>query len=151
MLADAGTIYVAATSMASNGYNIDADRIAVVTLAGATLSYGDSTTGNTDNNTGELDVNHRLILASGQQKFLWIEGNLDANGTVTATGSLRSTSRAVRSSSERSSRRDSQRSSASVITSYSIHYTKLYETVSALEVHVVQIQARPAISVTPRR
>ncbi len=88
VLADAGTIYVAATSMASNGYNIDADRIAVVTLAGATLSYGDSTTGNTDNNTGELDVNHRLILASGQQKFLWIEGNLDANGTVTATGSL---------------------------------------------------------------
>jgi len=88
VLADAGTIYVAATSMASNGYNIDADGIAVVTLTGATLTYGDSPTGNTDNNSGELDVNHRLILASGQQKFLWIEGDLDANGTVTATGCL---------------------------------------------------------------
>ncbi len=76
-----GKIYTLAASRATQGYNIDADKIAVVILPGAVLSYGGSATNNYSSGTGEIaGADERAVLASGTAKFLWIEGDVDGEG-----------------------------------------------------------------------
>ncbi|MEZ0312934.1 MAG: right-handed parallel beta-helix repeat-containing protein [Myxococcota bacterium] len=69
----AGGVYVLATSGATNGYNIAADGISVVTLADQTLTFGDSAQGNCAGD-GTLDIaGERTILCGGNRSFLWLE------------------------------------------------------------------------------
>jgi hypothetical protein len=69
----AGTIYVAASPADSPGYNVNADRIGVVTLAGATLSWSGAAN-NCRRDTGEVtSTNTTCLLAAGAQRFLWLE------------------------------------------------------------------------------
>jgi len=89
VLSDPGTIYTLEASRASNGYNLAADRIAVVTLGDAVLSYaggvelncsvGSSGTGTMQNPT------HRCLLSSPWHTGQWIEGRFDGG-----TGAVRS-------------------------------------------------------------
>ncbi|MBI2601435.1 MAG: hypothetical protein HYW48_00115 [Deltaproteobacteria bacterium] len=76
-----GTIYVLSDSRASNGYNINADKVALVIKDGQTLTYGGSATYNCVRATGESPdpSNYTCLVSAGSQKFLWIEG--DFNGT----------------------------------------------------------------------
>jgi len=87
-LADTGTIYTLASSRATLGYNLNADQLALVTLEDATLSYAGAAGSNCKNGTAEnADVgnNLRCVVASGSQKFLWLEGNFDGAGASAAT------------------------------------------------------------------
>ena len=68
-----GAIYVLAASAPSNGYNLAADGISVVTMEGQTLSFGDATTGNCAAD-GSLDpAGRRTLLCGGGRNFLWLE------------------------------------------------------------------------------
>lgn len=80
----------------SEGYNIDADQVAIVTLAGAKLKTQSATT-NCNSSTGEISSPNQVCLVSaGSQKFLWIEGYFDGNGTVGNIGVLLSSCKHVR-------------------------------------------------------
>jgi hypothetical protein len=75
------TIYTLASSRASNGYNINADGIGLVTLAGAVMRWGGSSELNCSvgsSGTGEIeDANSRCLISSGYQTRVWIEGAFD--------------------------------------------------------------------------
>ncbi len=73
-LATAGNIYTTISNQLSNGYNINADKIGIVTLNGSVLSYGGNIAFNCDTTTGESGSTGRCLLSAGNQKFLWIEG-----------------------------------------------------------------------------
>lgn len=76
-LNSAGTIYYIASSRATSGYNINANKIGLVIADGAILSYSDNASSNCNISTGEsTSPNTKCILAAGSQKFIWIEGNL---------------------------------------------------------------------------
>jgi hypothetical protein len=108
-LDSAGMIYVLDASRTSHGYNIDADRIALVTLPGATLGMDDGAVANCNTETGETTpppppddmeplLFRRCIVAAGAQSFLWIEGAFDgrtslAEASSFVTGLLLSNSR----------------------------------------------------------
>ncbi|MEK6579347.1 MAG: hypothetical protein AABZ55_08995, partial [Bdellovibrionota bacterium] len=81
VLATVGEIYTLLSSRASSGYNINADRIALVNLNGALLSYSGNVATNYDRATGEpAATNDYAIVASGGQKFIWLEGDFDSFG-----------------------------------------------------------------------
>lgn len=82
-LADPGTVYVLGASRASNGYRVDADRVAVVISPGATLTFGDDPTLNCPTNLARVNDRACLIHFIGR-RFVWIEGDLDARGVTTA-------------------------------------------------------------------
>ena len=77
----AGTIFTLSSSRATSGYGIDLDRVSVVGLSGAQLTYSGNTNFNCEAATGELGTpaQHCLIFAGGQ-KHLWIEGNFSGEG-----------------------------------------------------------------------
>jgi hypothetical protein len=79
-LSEASTIYTLATSRTTAGYNINADKVGVVILDGAELSEH-GTAVNHNLTTCELDAtaNKQSILASGSQKFFWVEGSFRRN------------------------------------------------------------------------
>jgi len=85
-----GTIYTLAASRQTGGYNIDADRVALVTLGNAVLTYS----GRSSNNCaydGEVNsTNIICVLAAGGQQHLWLEGTYDsdASGGTDATHDL---------------------------------------------------------------
>jgi hypothetical protein len=75
-------IYFLPQSRTSNGYNINADRIALVNLDGAVLAYAGSSDDNCNSASGEYVPGYassKCLIASGEQKFLWIEGDFDSD------------------------------------------------------------------------
>ncbi len=77
-LTTAGTIYTLASTRATAGYNIDADRIGVVTLPGATLQWNGSATFSCNDTTNEITSPTRLVvICAGAQSFLWVETDLE--------------------------------------------------------------------------
>jgi len=72
-LSVSGSIYVLASSRASEGYSIAADHIAIVTLPGVTMNYG-------GNNNGWCGTGGFIsVVCAGGQNFIWVEGSYDAN------------------------------------------------------------------------
>ncbi|MFN7683968.1 MAG: putative Ig domain-containing protein [Oligoflexia bacterium] len=90
-LSSSGRIYTLKSSGTTNGYNLNADKIALVTLGSATLGYH-SATGANCTEAGELDTAsgpYRAIVCAGSQKFTWIEGRFDGDsglGQAAGTG-----------------------------------------------------------------
>ena len=80
-----GTVFTLATSRATRGYNLNLDRLALVTFTGATLSLASGATQNCNQgSTGEVAAPDSICLvAAGSQKFLWVEGSFDGS---TGTG-----------------------------------------------------------------
>ena len=72
-----GTIYVVPSFQYHHGFNIDADKISLVTLDGASINYQTTQTGaaaNTCDTNGEFaGASSRCLIAAGSQKYLWIE------------------------------------------------------------------------------
>src|ERR1700677_583681 len=66
-LGGVGTIYVLASSRASEGYSITANQIAIVTLPGVTMNYAGKNTA--------WCVGGNISLLCPSQKFIWIEGS----------------------------------------------------------------------------
>ncbi len=88
VLSAASTIYTLASTRETQGYNLNADKIAVSVFPGATLRYVGSGTNNCTAATGKTGANDKIcVIAAGSQKFLWLEGNLDAvsGGSVGST------------------------------------------------------------------
>ncbi len=84
-------IYVLASSAASNGYNLAADGISVVTLADAVLSFGDASVGNCATD-GTLDVaGVRTLFCGGNRNFLWIETRTSASAAQAVASHVRIT------------------------------------------------------------
>ncbi len=83
-----GTIFTLASSRSTQGYNLNLDKLAVVTLSGATLSYAGSATKNCADGgafPGEVaGANAICVLAAGSQKFLWVEGAFDGSTGATS-------------------------------------------------------------------
>ncbi|MCB0391441.1 MAG: hypothetical protein KDD58_09120 [Bdellovibrionales bacterium] len=77
------TVYFANGIITSSGYNLNADKLSVVTLEASELKYSSNLNDNCHSINGELDGSEDLIclLSSGGQKFLWIEGNFKSNGS----------------------------------------------------------------------
>jgi len=84
LLEDANAVYTLAESRASNGYNLNADGLSVVTLGDATLSAAPGMPGNTTWASGELDQagTATALLTAGGQNFTWIEGNFDGGSSA---------------------------------------------------------------------
>lgn len=79
VLNSAGTVYVTSTDVNTSGYNIQADKVSVVALNGATI-FHNATLGQNAHVDGSVGNDARTVLATGSHKFLWIEGNYDMNG-----------------------------------------------------------------------
>jgi hypothetical protein len=87
-LSTQGVIYVQSSSAISRGYNINADKVGVVTLPGAKLLY-DGTDGATITSGAESGGSDTAALISvGSQKYFWIEGELDGNDDNSITSGL---------------------------------------------------------------
>lgn len=84
-LATAGRVYIlAATENASYGFNINADKIAVVFKAGTKITDIGSAPLNTAAATGETGADTSVFLAAGSQKYLWIEANTGQSASARA-------------------------------------------------------------------
>jgi hypothetical protein len=94
-----GTIYVLAASRTTRGFNIDADRVALVTLPGVTLGLNDAAQANCNTETGETTrppppddteplLFRRCLVAAGAQSFLWIEAAFDGRTSLTEEASF---------------------------------------------------------------
>ncbi|MFV8258201.1 Calx-beta domain-containing protein [Bdellovibrio bacteriovorus] len=84
-LSTAGTIYtIGPSNSTGRGYNINADKISLVTLFGMITPAFSSWPLNTDATTGETGSGIRTNVAAGSQKFIWIETNVwqSSSGTV---------------------------------------------------------------------
>jgi hypothetical protein len=76
-LSTASTIYTLNASRATGGYNINADRIAILIKPGATLSHRNDSTNTCAYATGETASPDRVCtVAAGSHNFLWIEGHI---------------------------------------------------------------------------
>jgi hypothetical protein len=96
-LASAGTVYTLASNATSGGYSIDADRVSVVTLPGAELSWYTSGSNNCNDTTGSTSsANVKALLCVGTQNFVWIEGQYKSTSTNVAYGLVGSVIRASR-------------------------------------------------------
>lgn len=78
VLNSAGTIYVTSSDVLTSGYNIQADKISVVTLNGATI-FHNGTAGCNAHLDGSVGNDTRTVIATGSRKYLWLEGNYDEN------------------------------------------------------------------------
>lgn len=79
-LTTAGTIYTVATTHATSGYNINADRVALVILPGVSLLNPVAIQDSCNSGTGEMQgADRRVAICTGGQKFLWVEGDLALN------------------------------------------------------------------------
>ncbi|MEQ1877678.1 MAG: right-handed parallel beta-helix repeat-containing protein, partial [Bdellovibrionia bacterium] len=79
----AGTILVFDSNANVGGFNINADRLALVGLQGATLTWAGGSPLNCSSTTGEASgSDRRCLVASGSQKFIWIEGTFDGGNTA---------------------------------------------------------------------
>jgi hypothetical protein len=88
-LSTSGTVYYLPSSAGAqntNGYNINAHKVAVVTLGTSSLVFGDNSNGNNNCTNGGVAVtsagNYRTILCSGSKNFSWIEGTYNATRSV---------------------------------------------------------------------
>jgi hypothetical protein len=76
-LADAGVVYVGDGQLTTSGYNIQADKVSVVTLKDAYLGYnGNAALNCTAQGAMSGDGPERTVLCAGDRKFLWIEADL---------------------------------------------------------------------------
>jgi hypothetical protein len=85
-LTASGTIYVAAVGDSLvRGYNIAADGIAVVSLAGDRLVHPNSSpSNNCQSTTGQMaSPNIHTMVCAGSRKFLWVEAHVESLGTGT--------------------------------------------------------------------
>lgn len=86
----AKTILTLSSSALTRGYNLNADKFGIVIFAGQTLSYNGNAGTNCKYSTGETATPDSIcVIAAGDQKHLWIEGQTDAFTSGTrATQSL---------------------------------------------------------------
>lgn len=84
-LTSSDTVYMLASSRTTSGYVITADRVSVVILDGATLSYDPSAgPGCNDATAGTAAPNAHCVIAAGGVGQLWLEGQLA--GTPSTNG-----------------------------------------------------------------
>ncbi|HEX4923812.1 MAG TPA: right-handed parallel beta-helix repeat-containing protein [Bdellovibrionales bacterium] len=81
-----GTVFVTSRDVLTNGYNINLDGAAIVTLAGAAIKFAGLGAPNCDTASGETSsLGVAAMFCAGSQKFLWLEAKLDgraAGGTL---------------------------------------------------------------------
>jgi hypothetical protein len=77
----AGTIYTLGSMHEGHGYNLTADRVGFVMLPDIALGLLDVPARTCDRNTGEIGTAHACLIAAGNQRYLWIEGELFGVGT----------------------------------------------------------------------
>lgn len=84
----AGTILTVQANQQTSGFNINQDKIAIVTANNATLTYNSRATPNCDWTTGEnTSASMTALICSGGQKYIWVEGNYaTSGGSSTAVG-----------------------------------------------------------------
>lgn len=74
----AGTIFTLQTTRNTQGYNINMDRVGVLIKQGAKLVFAGG--GECKWDTGEISSpSDTCVVATGSQKFLWFEGEVDGN------------------------------------------------------------------------
>jgi parallel beta-helix repeat protein len=79
-------VYTVASPRATSGYNLDADRVSLVTLGSAVLSYSGrpqancTKSGDVPSGTGSAQ-GLRAVLCAGSRRHLWIEGRFEGAGT----------------------------------------------------------------------
>jgi hypothetical protein len=84
-LSGPGNIYTIIANRLSHGYNLNSDKISLVTLNGSKLSYAGSATSNCNYTTGEMATPADIcLLSTGAQKHLWIEGEFEGFTTGTS-------------------------------------------------------------------
>jgi hypothetical protein len=83
ILGAAGTVYTASSSRATLGYNVNADKVSVVTVGSSTVLSGGTMADNCITDTGGNWANameygttnaDACLVAIGNQKFAWVEG-----------------------------------------------------------------------------
>lgn len=76
----AGTILTISADVDSFGFNINQDSLGLVVKNGSTVTFANSA-GNCDENTGEyFSAGYRILVCTGNQKYLWIEGAFRGTG-----------------------------------------------------------------------
>ncbi len=79
-LNSAGTIYTLPSSATSAGYNINANKIGVVTL-GTNVLAANISTNNCSSGDGEVGSGTKCLISAGSQNFLWLEGIFNGGGS----------------------------------------------------------------------
>jgi len=88
----AGTIYTVYTNSFTNGVNLNADSVGLVTAPNVSLTFNDFANSSCNITTGKSvtgTVNpsrKRCLVSSGSQNFLWIEGSF--SGNISTPGNL---------------------------------------------------------------
>tara|TARA_B110001454_G_C12723212_1_gene435862 strand:+ start:4027 stop:6228 length:2202 start_codon:yes stop_codon:yes gene_type:complete len=83
-----GTILVVPTNLDTVGVNIDTDQIAIVVKNEATLSFT-GTVNNCDGSSAEMaGANYKCLIASGNQKYVWLEGSFSDKSTGNPFGDM---------------------------------------------------------------
>lgn len=78
-----GTVFVTNADALANGYNINMDRVALVTLGKSVIKYAGDGRANCARDTGEIaNPDNSAVICSGNQKFLWIEAQVDGQSAV---------------------------------------------------------------------
>ncbi|HEX4924245.1 MAG TPA: right-handed parallel beta-helix repeat-containing protein, partial [Bdellovibrionales bacterium] len=73
-----GTVLTFDGNASTGGYNINADRLTLVGLNSAVLSWAAGAGNNCSSATGEATgADRRCLIAAGSQKFIWLEGFYD--------------------------------------------------------------------------
>jgi hypothetical protein len=85
-LSTSGTVYLHSTSGTTSGlgYNINADKVSLVTSSDAIFQYNGTNSNNCTAASGETaGADTICTVSAGTQNFIWIEGNFRAGGTGT--------------------------------------------------------------------
>lgn len=84
----AGTIFVVSNDTDTIGINIDTDQIGIVVKDGATLYYN-GTVNNCEGSSAETaGANYKCLIASGNQKYTWLEGSFSDKSSSTPFGDM---------------------------------------------------------------
>ncbi len=88
-----GDILILSANQESKGYNLNLDKLALVTMGDVVLTSNIDAS-NCNSSTGEIaSANVKCLLSSGYQNFLWVEGNYNGlNGATTAYSVIHSRS-----------------------------------------------------------
>jgi hypothetical protein len=82
----AGTIFTLSSSRVSRGYNLNLNKISIVTLDDSVLRYADGGSNNCNLGNGENDASNNCLclLSAGTEQFLWTEGSFDGFASARA-------------------------------------------------------------------
>ncbi len=84
----AKAVFTLSANASTAGYNLNADKLSLVTLGTAVLRYNGSASTNCSDASGEIGTDYRGMICAGGQKHLWVEANVDGDAAAGSDSDL---------------------------------------------------------------